>query len=68
VRRIADVIDIDRAEAFLGGRDRTPRRDGTVLEVGFKGDHARHNKEESGVVRNERFGRQPECPLALKKL
>ncbi len=50
-RRVADVVDVNRAEDLLAARQAPRRRSLLAEEVGLQGVHPRHREQRRGVVR-----------------
>ena len=67
-RRLADVLNIARTDAFLAGRDTLAGRRDLAGKILLHRRHAGVDEQKAVVVlRDERKARQAQMPLALKE-
>ena len=64
--RLADVVDVVRADALLNRRGARPRRRLDTRDVGDEGNHARDREQNRGLRRDERNGRTNLMTLLLE--
>ena len=64
--RLADVVDVVRANALLHRRGARPRRGLNTRDVGDERNHARDRKQNRGLRRDERNGRTNLMTLLLE--
>ena len=64
--RLADVVDVVRADALLNRRGTRPRRGLNARDVGDERNHARDREQNRGLRRDERNGRTNLMTLLLE--